>query len=228
VSNDQPLGSGLAQPNPTSNVVIDLSHHNQINDVTLLARSGVMGVIHKATQGTRFVDPTFAEHRKLIEDAQLRFGAYHFGIAGDAIGQAEHLLDVAGDNTLLVLDLEGNPQGFDMALEEAEEFVHHIADRTGRFPGLYSGHTLKEMLSAANIRDPKQTVLSHCWLWIAQYAQRPLIPVIWERYALWQYTDGAVGPEPHQVDGVGRCDRDRFNGTEQQFVDFWNTETRSS
>jgi lysozyme len=201
--------------------VIDLSHHNQITSLTKLVASGVRGVIHKATQGTRFVDPMFRDRQRQLEDAGLLVGAYHFGVAGEGSAQADHLLEVAGENTLLVLDLEGNPQGFDMALEEAEEFVHHIAERTGRFPGLYSGHTIKEMLSNAGIRDPDQTILSKCWLWIAQYGPRPLIPVIWPKWTLWQYTDGAAGPEPHTVDGVGRCDRDQFNGTENELRAFW-------
>jgi hypothetical protein len=25
------------------------------------------------------------------------------------------------------------------------------------------------------------------------------------------------------VDGVGRCDRDQFNGTEEELISFWNT-----
>ncbi|HEU4626232.1 MAG TPA: glycoside hydrolase family 25 protein [Steroidobacteraceae bacterium] len=204
-----------------TNAVIDLSHHNTVTSFERVANAGIRGVIHKATQGTRFVDPTFASRRKQVRDAGLLFGAYHFGTAGSGTDQAEHLLSVAGADTLLILDLEGNPQGFDMALEEAEEFVSHIAAQTGRFPGLYSGHTIKEMLSAAGIRDPRQTVLSQCWLWIAQYGPAPLIPTIWSRWTLWQYTDGAAGNPPHEVDGVGRCDRDQFNGTEEELRAFW-------
>ena len=220
--------AAAAAPGVTSNVVIDLSHHNQISSVAKLTAAGIKGVIHKATQGTGFVDPNFVDRRKQLKDAGVLLGAYHFGIAGEGSAQADHLLDVAGEDTLLVLDLEGNPQGFDMALEEAEEFVHHIAARTGHFPGLYSGHTIKEMLSNAGIRDPNQTVLSQCWLWIAQYGPKPLIPVIWPKWTLWQYTDGAAGPEPHTVDGVGRCDRDQFNGSEEELLAFWESNSSGS
>jgi len=208
-------------PPVMTNAVIDISHHNTISSFEDVAKSGVLAVVHKATQGTRFVDPTLQTHRSEIEKAGLLFGAYHFGTAGSGSDQADHLLSVVGSDTLLVLDLEGNPQGFDMALEEAEEFVHHIADKTGRLPGLYSGHTIKEMLSAAGIRDPSQTILSQCWLWIAQYGSRPLVPAIWSNWRLWQYTDGAAGPTPHEVIGIGRCDRDQFNGTEDELKTFW-------
>ena len=56
-----------------------------------------------------------------------------------------------------------------------------------------------------------------------QYGPKPLIPVIWPKWTLWQYTDGAAGPDPHEVDGVGRCDRDQFNGTEQELLAFWRS-----
>jgi lysozyme len=203
------------------NAVIDISHHNQVSSFAKAKDAGVLGVIHKATQGTTFLDPTFKKNRKRIADAGLLFGAYHFGTAGDASAQADFLLSSVGDDALLVLDFEPNPQGRDMGLLEAEQFVHHVFSMTGRYPGLYSGHTIKEALAAAGITKPEQTELSKCWLWIAQYGPAPLIPTVWSRWTLWQYTDGALGPQPHEVPGVGRCDRDQFNGTAQELADFW-------
>jgi len=86
----------------------------------------------------------------------------------------------------------------------------------GRFPGLYSGHYLKELLGPAN--DP---VLTNCWLWISQYGPTPVIPHAWKAWTMWQYTDGAMGSQPHTVDGVGACDRDTFNGTSEELQAFW-------
>lgn len=108
-----------------------------------------------------------------------------------------------------------------MSLEEAEHFVHHVYAVTGRYPGLYSGHTIKEAFTKAGITHPDQTELSKCWFWIAQYSQAPLVPKVWQKWTLWQYTDGAAGPEPHTVDGIGRCDRDQYNGTQAQLEAFW-------
>lgn len=205
------------------NAVIDLSHHNQISSIEAVKEAGVVGVFQKATQGTSFKDPTFLENRAKIEGAGLLFGAYHFGTAGNAVAQADLLLSVAGKDTLLVLDFEPNPQGHDMALLEAEEFVQHIAAVTGRLPGLYSGHTIKEALLQAGITDASQTILSQCWLWIAQYSTAPLLPKIWNNWTFWQYTDGAAGPLPHVVDGIGRCDRDQFNGTADALQAGWTS-----
>jgi hypothetical protein len=38
---------------------------------------------------------------------------------------------------------------------------------------------------------------------------------------MWQYTNGALGPEPHEVAGIGRCDRDKFNGSEAGLRKLW-------
>lgn len=206
------------------NAVIDVSHHNTVGSFAKVKAAGVIGVIHKATQGSSYVDPTYAKNKGAIKEAGLLLGAYHFGTAGDASAQAEHFLSVVdSDTALLVLDLEGNPQGRDMSLLEAEQFVHHMAAETGRYPGLYSGHVIKEILSNERIKQAADTELSKCWLWIAQYGPAPLIPTVWSTWTLWQYTDGGAGPDPHEVDGIGRCDRDYFNGTEDQLTAFWGS-----
>lgn len=203
------------------NAIIDISHHNTISSFAKASKAGVLGVFQKATQGISYKDPTFLKNKQSIQKAGLLFGAYHFGTAGDATAQADFFLETAASDALLVLDFEPNPQGYDMSLLEAEQFVHHIYSSTGRYPGLYSGHTIKEAFAAQGITAPEQTELSKCWLWIAQYGPAPLIPKVWNDWTLWQYTDGAAGPTPHSVDGVGRCDRDQFNGTEKQLRTFW-------
>jgi GH25 family lysozyme M1 (1,4-beta-N-acetylmuramidase) len=47
------------------NVVVDLSHHNNVNSFQAAKDSGILGIIHKATQGTNFVDPNYDERRPL-------------------------------------------------------------------------------------------------------------------------------------------------------------------
>lgn len=203
------------------NAIIDISHHNILSSIDALKRSGILGIIHKATQGTTHQDPTYANRIKHIQDAGLLPGAYHFGTAGDAAAQADFFLSCVGEDQVMVLDFEPNPHGHDMSLLEAEAFVHHIHAATGRYPGLYSGHAIKEALLAGNITSPSQTELSNCWLWIAQYANAPLLPRIWDKWTLWQYTDGAMGNEPHTADGIGLCDRDYFNGSADELRAFW-------
>jgi lysozyme len=70
-----------------------------------------------------------------------------------------------------------------------------------------------------------QCRLKECFLWIARYsAQLPQVPPAFPRFTLWQYTDGNDGPQPHRVPGVGRCDRDKFNGDEAGLRRLWGVE----
>ena len=200
------------------NVVVDLSHYNGEVDLAAAKAAGLVGVIHKATQGLDGVDPTYATRREQARAAGLLWGAYHFATGGDGVAQAEHFLAVAGGEagTLLALDLEANPAGQSMPLEEARAFVTHVAQATGRYPGLYSGSYIKELLGAGS--DP---VLAQCWFWLAQYGPTAIVPPNWPTWTLWQYTDGAFGDPPHDLPGVGRCDRDKFNGDEAQLRKLW-------
>src|SRR4051812_2575135 len=91
------------------NAVIDLSHHNKVSSFGDVKSDGIFGIIHKATQGATSIDPRFATHTSQAKDAGLRVGAYHFGVAGDPIAQADHFVSTAGSGSLLVLDFEGNP-----------------------------------------------------------------------------------------------------------------------
>ena len=127
-----------------TNAVIDLSHHNTSPNFAKAAADGIVGIIHKATQGIGGVDATYAGRRPSAEEAGLLWGAYHFGTGSDGVKQAEFFLEsVNSAGTLLVLDLEANPTGPSMSLEEARAFVTHINSKTGHWPGLYSGHYIK-------------------------------------------------------------------------------------
>jgi lysozyme len=200
------------------NAVTDLSHHNGTVDLAAAAADGILGIIHKATQGSRYADPLYTTNRTKAGDAGVWWGAYHFGTGGDGIAQAEHFLDIVSPDAdcLLVLDLEANAQGPSMSLTEAVAFLTHIEQATGRWPGLYAGHYLKELLG--NSTEP---VLAQSWFWLSQYGATPVVPANWTTWTLWQYTDGGIGPTPHEVAGIGRCDRDQFNGDQAALAQLW-------
>lgn len=199
------------------NVVIDLSHHNSVTDFNQVRTDGIAGVIHKATQGLHYDDPKYPGRRQPALHAGLMWGAYHFGIAADGVAQAQHFLSVVqpGPQDLLALDLEKNDQG-NMSLKQAVAFVNHIFQETGRWPGLYGGDYIKELL-----RNETATILANCWLWLAQYGSAPAVPPAWPTWTMWQYTDGVAGPGPHTVAGLGPCDRDKFNGEISQLRQLW-------
>jgi lysozyme len=200
------------------NAVVDISHHNGHVDFVKAKESGLIGVIQKATQGQSGVDKTYDTNRQAALRAGLLWGAYHFATGSDGIRQAENFLKVAAPDkdTLLVLDFEPNPTGPSMDLVEAHAFVTRVQESTGRYPGFYSGHYIKQLLG--NRSDP---LLAKCWFWLAQYGNTAVVPANWSTWTLWQYTDGNAGPEPHEVPGIGSCDRDKFNGDQAQLEALW-------
>ena len=200
------------------NAIVDLSHQNGTVNLSAAKNDGILGVIHKATQGTQFSDPMYQTNKAQALAAGMLWGAYCFGASADGVEQADFFLTTVqpDSKTLLVLDFEAYKAGSSMELAEAQSFVSYIQQETGRWPGLYAGQYLKELLGS----EP-DAILSNCWLWLAQYGPTAVVPPGWEAWTMWQYTDGAAGPEPHQVAGVGHCDRDLFNGTAAELTAFW-------
>lgn len=193
------------------NNVVDLSHYNTVSSFQQVMLNGVTGVIHKATEGRSVVDSEYHGRRQRALANDLFWGAYHFGVKGNVEKQVEHFLQTVNptDTDLLVLDFEPNGVSGTMTLTEAEQFVSSVNDKTGRYPGLYSG----ESFLREKVRSNTHTILKNCFLWVAKYSSElPKVPAAWKTFTFWQYTDGNAGSQPHQVPGIGRCDRDTYNG----------------
>jgi lysozyme len=210
---------------PGLNCVIDLYHGDENVDFAQVARDGVLAVIHKTTQGTDAADTAYAARRPQVLEAGLLWGAYHFGTGvGTAADQVAFFLERAAPDgsTLLVLDFEKNHRGPTMTLDMCREFVQGVYDAVHRWPVLYSGDLIKETLGATD--DP---LLANCPLWIPRYSpswmQQPVLPATWQRWTLWQYTDGTYGPPPRTCLGVGACDRNLFNGDADALGQFWGS-----
>lgn len=197
--------------------IIDIYHGNSI-DFHKVKDSGVVAVIHKATQGSRFRDSKYHERRTQAKKIGLLWGAYHFSTGESVADQVENFLSYTkpDDDDLISLDWEPS-DGPDMSLDQARQFVQMIHDETGRFPCIYGGHLLRQSLA----HQPDQ-LLAQCPLWYARYSNAPIgIPKqVWETYTLWQFTDGDI-PVPFETPGTSGADRNRFNGTEMQLRQQW-------
>jgi lysozyme len=204
------------QPIP---VILDLSVYERITDWQAAQNEGIAALIHKATQGVKYVDKHYIERRDQARPLGFLWGAYHFGVGGDPIGQAQHFLDVVQPDaeTLLAVDVERNPYGLSINITEAEQMVQYIYDQVGRWPVVYTARWYMREI----IPDSQPTILSNCPLWVASYAEVPALPAQWTTWTLWQYTDGDNGPEPHKVSGITKCDRNKFGGTLDQLREFW-------
>ena len=201
-----------------SNSVVDVSHF-QVADIDFakVKNDGILGVIHKASEGVSFVDPDFAAMRIQAEKEGLLWGAYHFANKGNPIGQADHFLEAIGntDGVLLALSLEDN-KGNDMSPEDADRFVQRIKEKTFRYPIIFGFSNYLEGYNRENINK--------CNLWIGMHSEKiaePTLPSFRKSWVLWQYTDGKDGRPPKSVSGIGPIDRNVYNGSPEQLRNLW-------
>nr|BAN20199.1 unknown secreted protein [Riptortus pedestris] len=211
------VGCFVIQANSIVNKVVDISHWNKIN-FKLAKEDGILGVIHKATQGLEYIDPTYRDRSKAAKKQGLLWGAYHFGVRASGIYQADHFFRAVGNRSdvLLALDIEPNGNNT-MTLGQAEEFVLALVDLTHRHPIIYGSASFLSSYLGESV------ILRRCNLWVAHYTydSQPRLPRGATSWLFWQYTDGVKGNKPRKVKGIGPCDRDKFNGTEQTLVNNW-------
>jgi lysozyme len=192
-------------------LVIDISHWNEVTDWHAIRRSGVLGVVHKFSQGTGYRDDKYDEARAGCKAAGLLFGRYHFAEGSDVFAQVRNFLAGASDDELLALDWEDNTNSAGtMSLAQAVQFVEEVTAQTGQIPALYSGNTAKEALGTPN------PTLAQCRLWLAHYADQPKCPPGWTEPWLWQWTDKGSCPGI-----VGAVDQDAYAGTPDELRDQW-------
>ena len=234
---DDPAAVGL-------NAVIDISHLTRVTDLGAAHRqSGVLAVIHKATEGYNWADSRYAERREAARSIGLLWGAYHFGTyQRPGSEQAANFLRVAqpGPETLMALDLELNERNpaNSMDIIRAEDFVQTILAATGRLPMLYvhpawaDGKVMGGQGFSLGGVIRKGSILAACDLWLADYRVRPELPSAWnDRYwHLWQYAgDATIGggpfhPYARAVAGIERCDRNVFVADSERLQRYWRHE----
>ena len=220
--------------------VIDISRGVTVSDFRLVRQSGILAVVHKASEGGDYADTACAQRRPQAEAAGLLWGTYHFG-TGQFSGaqQASFFLSVSrpGPRTLLALDLEANENNpsNSMSLQQAEDFVQAVAEATGRLPVVYvhpiwaNGDPLPGSGLSFGARITPDSILARCGLWVADYHDSPEVPLAWAArgWRLWQYAgdENASRPAYGQtsiVQGVSHCDRNLFNGDAAALDRFWS------
>jgi lysozyme len=234
-----------ATPEPTTalagiDAVIDMSHMVAVEDFRAIRRSNILAVVHKASEGGDWTDPSYAPRRRQAEQAGLLWGAYHFGTRQySGAQQAQMFLATArpGPTTLMALDFEPNdynPRNT-MTLPQAEAFVQTIYQATGRLPLLYTHPSwadgARHGRAGLRLATPigPHSLLARCDLWLADYREQPVMPSAWadRGWRLWQYAgdqtaaDIAYGAPPRTVAGVSHCDRNLFAGDAPALYRFW-------
>ncbi|MFF2850705.1 lysozyme [Streptomyces sp. NPDC058001] len=192
---------------------VDVSSHQGNVAWSTLWGSGVKWAYTKASEGTYYTNPYFAQQYNGAYNVGMIRGAYHFATPDTTNGatQANYFVDHGGgwsrDGRTLpgALDIEWNPYGaacFGLSqsamVNWIRDFVNQYRARTGRDAVIYTATSWWTQCTgnsaAFGATNP---------LWIARYATDPgALPAGWGFYTMWQYTSS--GPT------VG--DHNKFNG----------------
>ncbi|GAB3485644.1 lysozyme [Amycolatopsis cihanbeyliensis] len=165
----------------------------------------------KATEGTGYKSPYFAQQYNGSYNIGMIRGAYHFALPDRSSGaaQANYFVDNgggwSGDGKTLpgALDMEYNPYGSTCYGKSKagmaawiRDFHDTYANRTGRWPVIYTSKSWWDQCVATG-HGFGQTVP----LWVARYSSTVgALPNGWGFYTFWQYTSSPI-------------DQNTFNGS---------------
>ena len=184
-------------------LVIDIYYGDQVQDFARAKAFGILGVIHKASEGTGFIDKLYEARRKLATSLGMKWGAYHFFHGNEPAAEADHFLNIAEPDadTLVALDWEDVPHLGEPGAAAARAFLERIEDRLGRKAVIYSGNVAKEEIEGVDAYFGSHR------LWLCQYGPAWRVQPSWQRPWLWQNNGDNAGPGPHAIPGLqGLCD----------------------
>ncbi|EGJ74748.1 putative secreted hydrolase [Streptomyces sp. Tu6071] len=192
---------------------VDVASYQGNVNWSALWNSGVKWAYSKATEGTYYTNPSFAQQYNGSYNVGMIRGAYHFATPDTTSGaaQANYFVDHGGgwskDGKTLpgVLDIEWNPYGAQCYGKSASAMVSWIRDfantyksRTGRDVVIYTATSWWQSCTGNSAAFGSTNPL-----WVARYASSVgALPAGWGFYTMWQYT--STGPT------VG--DHNKFNG----------------
>jgi GH25 family lysozyme M1 (1,4-beta-N-acetylmuramidase) len=195
---------------------IDVSSHQGNVNWTAQRNNGVRFAYVKATEGTTYENPFFAQQYVGSFNVGMIRGAYHFALPDRSSGaaQANHFASNGGawsrDNQTLpgALDIEYNPYGATCyGLSQSAmrswiaDFINTYRSRTGRWATIYTTtdwwRTCTGNYSGFAANNP---------LWIARYASSVgTLPAGWGFYTFWQWTSSPL-------------DQNVFNGSQARLL----------
>jgi lysozyme len=221
---DHEMGSQIrehegGEPNPEQDVSpratvagIDVSGHQRNVDWQHWWNNGQRFAFVKATEGTGYANPYFAQQYNGSYNVGMIRGAYHFALPDRSSGaaQANYFVDHGGgwsrDGKTLpgALDMEYNPYGntcYGKSPSQMTAWVKDFSDtyhsRTGRWPVIYTstswwGSCVDGDFSSTNP------------LWVARYASSVgALPFKWGFHTIWQHSSSPI-------------DQNSFNGRYDQ------------
>lgn len=209
--------AGRAVAAPSRAAGIDISRWQGVIVWPKVAGAGVEFVIMKATEGSKYEDPTYVTNLGGASAAGLAVGSYHVATpkntAADPLAEADHFVATARNavgDVLPVLDIEHTGGLNDAQLEDwVRSWVIRVKARTGVRPMIYAS----PYFWRTYLGDSRWFADHGYPLWIANWGvTKPDVPAAnWggQGWTVWQWTN--VG----HVHGITtNVDRDRFHGSD--------------
>jgi GH25 family lysozyme M1 (1,4-beta-N-acetylmuramidase) len=184
---------------------LDVSSHQGAVDWTAVAAAGARFAYVKATEGTGYRNPYFAQQYNGSYETGLLRGAYHYALpnVSDGVAQADYFVahggGWSGDGRTLppALDIEYNPYGdtcYGMSQPAMTAWIKAFSDqvrlRTRRYPVIYTtAHWWRRC--TGQLADFSRTNP----LWVARYAAEVgELPYRWGYQTIWQHADTGAFP----------------------------------
>ncbi|WP_051115040.1 lysozyme [Actinokineospora enzanensis] len=188
---------------------IDVSSYQGNVNWSSLWSQGKRFAYVKATEGTGYTNPYFAQQYNGSYAVGMVRGAYHFAVPDRSSGaaQAGYFVSNGGgwsrDGKTLpgVVDLEYNPYGATCYGKSQSAMASWIRD----FTGTYRTRTGRDVVIYTSTSWWSQCVGNTAFagtnpLWVARYASSPgTLPYNWSVWTFWQYSSSPI-------------DQDYFNG----------------
>jgi GH25 family lysozyme M1 (1,4-beta-N-acetylmuramidase) len=206
-------GSDEVSPMVTQTAGSDVSGHQGNVDWSTAWANGSRFAYVKATEGTTYTNPYFAQQYNGSYNVGMIRGAYHFALPNVSSGatQAAWFVGHGGgwsaDGRTLppALDIEYNPYGAtcyglsqSAMVSWIRDFSNSVQSRTGRYPTIY---TTTNWWTTCTGNDASFGATNP--LWIARYSTAVgTLPAGWSYQTIWQYSDAGALPG----------DQDLFNG----------------
>ena len=193
---------------------LDVSGYQGNVDWQTAWNNGARFAYVKATEGTGYTNPYFAQQYNGSYNVGMIRGSYHFArpnVSGGA-AQADYFVNHgggwSGDGKTLpgALDIEWNPYSggtcYGLSTSGMVAWIKAFSDeyhaRTTRWPVIYTATSWWSQCTG-NLGDFTSTNP----LWVARYSSSVgALPYAWGVYTFWQYADSGVFPG----------DQDTFNG----------------
>lgn len=221
------LGAGALAPAPAralpgiaapSGVDVAGHQHPGGGDInwTQVRGDGQSFAFVKATEGSDFVNPHYAEDVRQASASGLKVGAYHYGLpSDDPVRQARHFAgkvnQLPANSLPPVLDLEvAEGKSPRQLIEWTRLFLNETERLTGKKPMMYT----YRFFWSDHMANTKE--FSQYPLWLAAYQSTAPKPVGgWSKLAFWQRS------ETGRVKGIASpVDMNLFNGNGGQLHTF--------